>query len=318
MSRGLGRSVTLASPAKINLCLEVWARRPDGYHEITTLMQLVDLADTLRLERRQAGVGLTAEGIPVPAGEDNLAVRAAARFFAATAPGGVHIHLTKRIPAGGGLGGGSSNAAAVLWGLNVLSGGPLAAEGLADLAASLGSDVPFFLSSGFAWAEGRGERIRPAGAAPQRWAVVVDPGFGVSTAWAYGQLTLPLTPGERMHNIMASIARGDVSRALEQAFNRFEDAVLPHFPRLAELKAVLIEAGARPALLSGSGACLFGLAESREGADRMAARVAAVGARPIVCRTLAENPILDAEAACHGNPERDPGGRAGRSGIAPP
>jgi 4-diphosphocytidyl-2-C-methyl-D-erythritol kinase len=311
------RSVTLVSPAKINLCLEVWGRRPDGYHEITTLMQVVDLADTLHVERRQAGIGLTAEGVPVPAGEDNLAVRAAARFFAAAPPGGAHIHLTKRIPAGGGLGGGSSNAAAVLWGLNLLYGRPLPADALAGLAASLGSDVPFFLSSGFAWAEGRGERIRPAGPAPQRWAVVVDPGFGISTAWAYGQLTLPLTPGDRMPNIMASVARGDASRALELAFNRLEDAVLPHFPRLAELKAVLIEAGASPALLSGTGSCLFGLTESWEGADRVAARVAAVGARPIVCRTLAGNPILDAEAACDPAPERDPGGRAGRPGTPP-
>ena len=311
------RSVTLVSPAKINLCLEVWGRRPDGYHEITTLMQVVDLADTVRLERRRAGIGLAAEGTPVPAGEDNLAVRAAARFFAATSPGGAHIHLTKRIPPGGGLGGGSSNAAAVLWGLNLLSGGPLSAEALAGLAASVGSDVPFFLSSGFAWAEGRGERIRPAGPAPQRWVVLVDPGFAVSTAWAYGRLTLPLTPGDRMPNMMASVARGEMSRALELAFNRLEDAVLPSFPRLAELKAVLIEAGASPALLSGSGACLFGLTESREGADRVAARVAAAGARPIVCRTLAGNPILDAEAVWDPAVEPDPGGPPARPGAAP-
>lgn len=285
------RALTLASPAKINLCLEVWGRRADGYHEITTLMQMVDLADSVHLERQETGVRLTTEGVPVPAGEDNLAVRAAARFFAAATPGGARLHLAKRIPAGGGLGGGSSNAAAVLWGLNALYGGPLTPEALSDLAASLGSDVPFFLSGGFAWAEGRGERIRPGGQAPARWAVVVDPGFGVSTAWAYRQLTLPLTPDDRMPKIMASIARGDVTRALELAFNRLEDAVLPHFPRLAELKAVLSQAGASPALLSGSGACLFGLTESRDGADRIADQVTAAGGRPLICRTLAENPI---------------------------
>ncbi len=310
------RSLTLVSPAKINLCLEVWRRRPDGYHEITTLMQVVDLADTVHVERREAGIRLTAEGVPVPAGEENLAVRAAARFFAAAAPGGARIHLAKRLPAGGGLGGGSSNAAAVLWGLNVLYGSPLPAEALDDVAASLGSDVPFFLSPGFAWAEGRGERIRPAGPAPERWAVVVDPGFSISTAWAYGHLTLPLTPGDRMPNIIASIARGDVARALELAFNRLEDAVLPHFPRLAELKAVLIEAGASPALLSGSGACLFGLAEAREAADRVAARVAAAGARPLVCRTLAENPILSAGGDRVLGPGRGHGVRAARTGPA--
>jgi 4-diphosphocytidyl-2C-methyl-D-erythritol kinase len=115
---------------------------------------------------------------------------------------------------------------------------------------------------------------------------------------------------------MALIARGDMSRALELAFNRLEDAVLPQFPRLAELKAVLIEAGASPALLSGSGACLFGLTDSPEGADRVAARVAAVGARPIVCRTLAWNPILDAEAACGPAAEHDSGGHAARPGPA--
>ena len=288
------RSVTLVCPAKINLCLEVWRRRPDGFHEITTLMQLVDLADTVHLERREAGIRLTTEGLPVPAGEDNLAVRAALRFFEAAMPGGASIHLTKRIPTGGGLGGGSSNAAAVLWGLNLLYGSPLPLEALTALAASLGSDVPFFLSSGFAWAEGRGERIRAAGVAPERWAVVVDPGFGISTQWAYERLTLPLTPGDRMPSIMALVARGDLARALELAFNRLEDAILPSFPRLAELKAVLIDAGARPALLSGTGACLFGLAESRDGADGVAARVAAAGAWPLVCRTLGRNPIREA------------------------
>lgn len=290
-------SLVLRSPAKINLCLEVWRRRDDGYHEITTLMQMVDLADLVRLERQDAGIALTAEGPPVPSGAANLAFRAAERFFAAAGPGGAHIHLVKRIPVGGGLGGGSSNAAAVLWGLNRLWGEPLGSEALAEHAAWLGSDVPFFLSPGFAWAEGRGERIRPAGPGPQRWAVVVDPGFGVSTAWAYQQLarTFPLTPDDRLPNIKASIARGDIARVLDQAFNRLEEAVLPHFPRLAELKAVLIDAGARPALLSGSGACLFGLAESREGADRLAECVGGAGARGYVCRTLAANPILERE-----------------------
>ena len=288
-------SLILCSPAKINLCLEVWRRRDDGYHEITTLMQMVDLADVVRLERRDAGITLTAEGLPVPAGAANLAFRAAERFLAAAGPGGAHIHVVKRIPVGGGLGGGSSNAAAVLWGLNRLWEEPLGLDCLTELAAALGSDVPFFLSTGFAWAEGRGEHIRPAGPGPQRWAVVVDPGFEVSTAWAYRQLpdTFPLTPDDRLPNIKALIARGDVARALELAFNRLEEAVLPCFPRLAELKTVLIDAGARPALLSGTGACLFGLAESREGADRVAECVSGAGARGHVCRTLAANPILD-------------------------
>jgi 4-diphosphocytidyl-2-C-methyl-D-erythritol kinase len=287
-------SLTLPSPAKINLCLEVWRRRPDGYHEITTLMQLVDFADTVCLERREAGITLTAEGVAVPEGEGNLAYRAAARFFAAAGPGGARIHLVKRIPTGGGLGGGSSNAAAVLWGLNALWGRPLQAGALAEAAASLGSDVPFFLSPGFAWAEGRGERIRPLGRGPERWVVIVDPGLSISTAWAYQHLTLPLTPGGALPTIMASVARGDVSPVFDLAFNRLEEAVLPQFPRLAELKAELSAAGARPALLSGSGACLFGLFGSREGADRAAARVAGAGARPTVCRTLAANPILTA------------------------
>jgi 4-diphosphocytidyl-2-C-methyl-D-erythritol kinase len=293
-------SLVVRSPAKINLCLEVWRRRADGYHEITTLLHMVDLADEVHLAMRPEGIALSSEGVPVPAGPDNLAFRAAEQFFAAAGPGGVRIHLVKRIPAGGGLGGGSSNAAAVLWGLNQLCGEPLRAESLLALAAALGSDVPFFLSPGFAWAEGRGERIRPAGPAPARWAVVVDPGFSVSTAWAYQQLTFPLTPADRLPNIMFSIARGDVARVLDLAFNRLEEAVLPHFPRLAELKAVLLEAGARPALLSGSGACLFGLAESREGAEGLAARVAAAGARVHVCRTLARNPIFEGAAPVPG------------------
>ena len=294
------RSVTLPSPAKINLCLEVWRRRPDGYHDITTLMQLVDFADTVTVERLEAGVTLTAEGLPVPGGEENVAFRAALHFFAAAGRGGARIHLVKRIPSGGGLGGGSSNAAAVLWGLNSLFGLPLSVPALTELAAALGSDVPFFLSSGFAWAEGRGERIRPAGRGIDRWVVIVDPGVSVSTAWAYQRLTLPLTPGESLSTIDASVAQGDVVRALEWAFNRLEEAVLPYFPRLAELKAELTAAGARPALMSGSGACLFGLLASREAADCAAARIAAAGARPIVCRTVVGNPLVAAGAPLAG------------------
>ena len=148
----------------------------------------------------------------------------------------------------------------------------------------------------------------------------MDPGFGISTAWAYGNLTLPLTPGDRMPSIMASVARRDVTCALDLAFNRLEDVVLPRYSRLAELKAVLIEAGAKPALLSGSGACLFGLADSRERAERVAARAAAAGARPLVCRTLAANPILAAGA--DEGPEPGPGRRVtgrpdSREGRAP-
>ncbi len=171
-------TLTLQAPAKINLRLKILGKRADGYHEIETLMQRIGLWDTLRLQPRDRGVELVCPKNPELAGPENLAVKALDRLSAEIGrPLPFRIHLTKRIPWGAGLGGGSSDAAAVLKGVNDWLGRPVSLDRLSRLAAQLGSDVPFFLLEQTAWARGRGERLDPAPGWPAWWVVLVFPGF---------------------------------------------------------------------------------------------------------------------------------------------
>jgi 4-diphosphocytidyl-2-C-methyl-D-erythritol kinase len=179
--------MTLSAPAKINLRLQILGRREDGFHEVATRMCLISLADEVRLEPRRDGkVRLTCSDPTVPRDESNLALRALRSFEAATGiRRGWSLHLQKLIPHGAGLGGGSSDAAAVLRGLNASSGHPLRMDALDGLASELGSDVPFFLRDSTCDASGRGEALQPVEFPWQLPLVLVKPSFGVSTSWAY-------------------------------------------------------------------------------------------------------------------------------------
>lgn len=286
-------TLELASPAKVNLFLEVRGRRPDGYHEIETVFQLVDLCDTVRLTRTAAGVRLAVSGAALSAGPDNLAYRAATLLLAeAGHPGGVRIELIKRIPLGGGLGGGSSNAAAVLAGLNRLWGLGAPIAELLRLGARLGSDVPAFLGPGLCLATGRGEILAPLVGWPARWLVLANPGTAVSTAWAYQALSSKLTERAVQASIAASIAGGCLPWPPTWAFNCLEEAVLPSRPEIRALKATLAEAGAGPVLMSGSGASVFAVARDEAAALEVAARAQAAGAAAWAVRTLTRNPLL--------------------------
>ncbi len=184
----------LFAPAKINLSLKILRRREDGFHEIETLMAPISLCDELTIEPNDArsGIAFSSDDPTLPSGEENLVVRAARRFFAEIRePPRVRITLRKNIPHGAGLGGGSSDAASTLLGLNQLHGGPLEAARLTSLAAKIGSDVPFFLTGGPAWCRGRGEVVEPFGAFPKLSLLLLKPEFGVSTAWAYQQWQNP-------------------------------------------------------------------------------------------------------------------------------
>src|SRR6266849_3091884 len=180
------------SPCKVNLLLNILGKRPDGFHELETVLHPVGLYDRLRFTRGGRGIQLACSDPALPADERNLAHRAAASFLqAARLDEGVRIELEKRIPLAAGLGGGSGNAATTLLGLNELFGKPLTAEQLRTIAASLGSDIPFFLQPQPALATGRGEQVIPLAAFPAlRGAafLLIHPGFGISTAWAYRQL----------------------------------------------------------------------------------------------------------------------------------
>jgi 4-diphosphocytidyl-2-C-methyl-D-erythritol kinase len=247
----------VASRAKVNLHLQVIGRRGDGYHELRTIFQEVDLADELTVELGEPGVRLVVEGATLSAGPDNLAHRAASAFLARWGGGrGVAIALRKRIPLGGGLGGGSSNAAAVLLALQRLLGEPAPADELWLLARELGADVPFFLVGGTALGVGRGDEVIPLSDLPSRELWLVLPAVHVSTAEAFadlGELTgKPFDP-----RILALVQRGELGwEAFAHAANDFEAAVFRRWPELAALHADLLSTGA-VARLSGSGAALW-------------------------------------------------------------
>ncbi|MCP5519277.1 MAG: 4-(cytidine 5'-diphospho)-2-C-methyl-D-erythritol kinase [Verrucomicrobiales bacterium] len=271
---GLMRRVR-SSPCKVNLLLNTLGRRPDGFHELETLLLPVAWSDELELEATGDGATLECDHPEVPCDGRNLVLRAAAAFFAATGvQAGARFRLTKRIPMAAGLGGGSSNAAAALRLLNERFGSPLAEAALAGLASSLGSDVPFFLQSEPAIGRGRGERLEAVGglrALDGLWLMLVHPGFGVSTPWAYQHLAafpemVNGRPG-RAARMAGLLAGGDRPGGLAEAFNSLEAPVLAKYPVLRLYQDFLREMGALTALMSGSGSTTFALFGSREVAE---------------------------------------------------
>lgn len=254
-------TVRIDSPAKLNLCLKVTGRRPDGYHELVSIMVPVGLCDRLELTPRSSGFSLSCRGYETPADETNLVLRAAKAFFSGTGlRGGLSVSLAKRIPVAAGLGGGSGDAAAVLQALNKIYSSPLSPVELEALAVKLGADVPFFLRRGPQLARGIGEILEPIPDWPEFWYVIVTPHLLVSTAWAYASLNLPLTSGEYAY-ILKSLKKKPfkVADVLE---NDLESVTARRYPLINTIKNLLMEAGAEGALMSGSGPSVFGVFES--------------------------------------------------------
>ena len=256
-----------SSGCKVNLLLNILGRRADGFHELETVMQPVPLHDRLVFARQGSGVELTCSDARLPVDGANLVHRAATSFLhAAGSTEGVQIHLEKRVPLAAGLGGGSGNAATTLLALNDLFGQPLAAPQLAEIAAALGSDIPYFLQNGPALATGRGEQIQPLAAFPAlRGAtlLLIHPGFGISTPWAYQQLArfpqaLAGTPG-RAQQLVELLQDPDLVRAGEQFYNALEAPALDKYPILALYQEFLRAQGAAATLMSGSGSTTFAL-----------------------------------------------------------
>ncbi len=268
-------TLTLRSFAKLNLYLRVTGRQSDSYHTLSTLFERIGLFDTIRLRLRRDGkIRLTGALADVPRDPSNLAWRAAELFRKHTGlAAGADIVLRKRIPVGAGLGGGSSNAATVLLGLNRLSGAGLSTAQLAGLARSLGADVAFFVyESRFALASGRGDRIRPL---PQfervrLWHVLVVPHLSVSTreifhAWDRISLQKAALTSPRENDKLSILA---VKMALRQElkgflFNSLEKVTFGLYPQLASVRAALLRCGVESVLMSGSGSAVFGVVSSR-------------------------------------------------------
>jgi 4-diphosphocytidyl-2-C-methyl-D-erythritol kinase len=250
--------ISLKAPAKINLYLRVLRKRDDGFHEIETLMQAIDFYDEISLEE-SATLELSCDDPTIPRDADNLALKAAILMRERYPFPGVSIRLSKQIPVGGGLGGGSSDAAFVMRGLCELFGISPPIEEMKALASKIGSDVPFFLTNGQALATGRGEVLCPVHLPLDYAILLVIPPMSISTAQIYGALKINLT-GQHENFLLDNTV--DLSKLLFLA-NRFgndlETPVLFKFPELGEIKRSLLGTGAFHSLMSGSGSVFYGL-----------------------------------------------------------
>ena len=269
MDRAPG-SLRLRAPAKVNLYLEVLGRRPDGYHDLRTLMAPVGLFDEIEIEPLQAPGGLEVEcsgDDTVAPGEANLCHRAAWFYFRRTGvEAGARIRLRKRIPVGAGLGGGSSDAAATIMGLESIFGRGLSPEDRREAARAVGADIPFFFARGPAWVEGIGELVRPVCTFPVLWLVLVHPGVSLSTAAVYSRLGKGLTSRPQAN----SITRFDLPEIARGLRNDLETAARELAPAIGEVLRALGEVGSEACLMSGSGSAAFGLFAD-EGRARQAA-----------------------------------------------
>ncbi|MGQ9559037.1 MAG: 4-(cytidine 5'-diphospho)-2-C-methyl-D-erythritol kinase [Candidatus Oleimicrobiaceae bacterium] len=288
--------VHLRSFAKINLGLRVLGKRSDGYHDIWTIFQQVSLYDHVALESDGGEITVVCHHQQVASGKENLCWRAAAALQAATGcKQGVRITLRKRIPVGAGLGGGSSNAAVVLAGLNELWGTGLSEAELSALAAGLGSDVPFFIVGGSAVGQGRGELLTPIDVPSDYWCVLAIPNVEISTRWAYSAAKFDLTKRRKSVTFPCrGVELRDYLQWRELLGNDFEEVVFAAHPALAQVKAELYRQGGFYCSLSGSGSAVFGLFARRDQACRacaaLAARTTTTVVRPVQygCREVAE------------------------------
>jgi len=256
-------AIEMLAPAKLNLMLKITGQRVDGYHELVSILVPVALYDKLTISKQEKGIEVYWSGRELPKGQNNLVNRAAASFFEkAGIRKGARITAIKEIPLASGLGGGSSDAAATMKGLNQLWGSPLSNGDLEGLALSLGADVPFFLLQRPAIARGIGEILEPIRDFPSFWYVIVSPKLMVSTTWAYERVKLKLTRKE-IQNIINTSEKA-IFNISELLSNDLERITLGKYPFLHSIKDSLIELGALGALMTGSGPSLFGLFDSAE------------------------------------------------------
>ena len=266
------------SPCKVNLILNILGRRADGFHELETVMQPVNLCDELAFARAGTTLQLTCSHPELPCDAKNLVYRAATAFLAAAnISEGVKIHLQKNLPLAGGIGGGSANAAVTFTALNELFGSPLPLAKLHELAAALGSDVPFFLYDQPALATGRGEKVKTLesfSALRGRAFFLAHPGFGISTPWSYQNLArFPEAlngKARRAEKLVATLQSNNWPAIADGIYNSLEAPAFDKFPVLQLYKEFLRENGALVSLMSGSGSTTFAISENLAAADALA------------------------------------------------
>jgi 4-diphosphocytidyl-2-C-methyl-D-erythritol kinase len=253
------------APAKINLLLRVLGKRPDGYHDLTSVMQQISIYDELTFSLRPEGIKLSCPGADLPTNDENLVYRAAQSIFSYTGyEAGVEIILNKHIPSAAGLGGGSSDAAITLMALNDLCSLNVGQADLMKIGSKLGADVPFFIFATSAFAEGIGDKLQRMPDLPKINLVLISPTFPLSTKTVYENLNLTLTKKKNNYSIPRFYALGDVIRELH---NDLEAVSLAMHPELNDFKQMLVKEGALGALMSGSGPTLFGIFEDEKSAQ---------------------------------------------------
>lgn len=261
--------ISLKAPAKINLFLEVLGKRNDGYHELETVMQEIDLVDSLEFEEIDEGIKLECENSSIPLNENNLVYKAAELVLRECGiKKGVAIRLEKRIPVGAGLGGGSSDAAATLKALNSLWGIGLNDVELMELAAKIGSDVAFFIKGKTSLCRGRGEKVYPIEVKSKLNYLVVFPHVEISTKSIYGNLKIDLTKNRKDVSVFAkAMENSDVAKIGKLLFNRLEETIFSLYPNLLQMKNLLERFGFCGLLVSGSGSAIYGLCSNRNQAE---------------------------------------------------
>ena len=284
--------LTVNAPAKINLYLDVVTRRENGYHDIESIMHTVSLCDIITVELCDSGITLSSNFPHVPTDERNIAYKAAKAFFEATGlSSGAMIHIEKHIPVASGLAGGSTDAAATLKALNQLCNYPLSEEELLSLGATLGADVPFCILGGCAVCTGLGEVMTPIPALEGMTVIIARGGEGVSTPKAYGMIDeLYGEDVNRRHSdfdaTVNAVRQNNVGQLFANAYNIFEEVILPVHSTAKAQKDILLENGADFAMMSGSGPAVFGFFKDRATANTAASAIRKFGARAFICETV--------------------------------
>jgi 4-diphosphocytidyl-2-C-methyl-D-erythritol kinase len=250
-------ALTLSAPAKINYLLDVIGKRPEGYHDLRMIMQRVNLCDEITLSLTDTpDIAVTCNSDNAPDGPDNIAWKAARVMLdRAGSTGGVTIHISKNIPVAAGLGGGSSDAATVLMGMNRLLNTNLTQQELMRIGTTLGADVPFFIFEKPALAEGIGDRLTLLPDMPKCWILLVNPGVHVSTGWVYR--SLQLTNRKELNKLPRFFS--SVEQLVSIMSNDLESVTIPAFPIIADIKSRLLDLGAVGSMMSGSGSTVFGV-----------------------------------------------------------
>jgi len=262
------KEIKIDSYSKINLTLNILAKRQDGYHDIETIMQSINLADRIFIKEEKEGIKIKCSHPLVPVDAQSLTYRSAEKILSRyRIKKGVKIKIDKKIPLASGMAGGSANSASILVGINNLFALNLSNKDLREIGEELGMDVPFCIQNGTALAYHKGEKVTPLPPInPPLWVIIINPGFEISTKWAYNNLYLERIKKERNNTkaMLKALKERELQGIAKNLFNSFEELIIKRHPEIRKIKDRLIEEGAMGALMSGSGPTVFGIAQNKE------------------------------------------------------